>query len=474
MKRIDIFCNRLLILGFILFLFSGYPLVTVYSEQSGNMEKKKDEKENQLKEWRDTLKYGIDTEVLDVIRKIKESKETALDKDMLSVLEETVNSDVRKAIIEIFSERKNLAAYGTVVGILQDFDEETDDLLIASLNYIKSVSGKIKKEKLGDLREILREIVENGNKNIAPLAVKTIASVGDKEVEDFLLEKYGADDTPQSLKNAIVLGLGQMKSTKALPTIIKAAEDTDNPRILRMYACEALGNIGDRSAIKTLKKILTEKDALLRVYAASAISKFQQDEETIKLLMNGLRDSNWRVRVQCAKALGDGKAKEAVDILEYKVLHDPVKQVRKESVSALGKIGTKGSFAFLREVFENSKRDEYTRLQALGVLVRSDFKNSIDVIKKVIRNSDRRAYKKFLENIAKTVSQQKNGASKELLRLLLNDTDPVIRIYAMRGIKLNSFTDMKALIKRISENDESDIVKREASRILETFKESSK
>ena len=86
MKRIDNFLNRFLVLGLILILFFVYSPMGVFSEKSGNTGtgKKDDEKTSQLKEWRDTLRYGIDTEVLDVIKKIKESKETALDKDMLS------------------------------------------------------------------------------------------------------------------------------------------------------------------------------------------------------------------------------------------------------------------------------------------------------------------------------------------------------------------------------------------------------
>ena len=117
-----------------------------------------------------------------------------------------------------------------------------------------------------------------------------------------------------------------------------------------MYACDSLGKIQDDRAIPVLKKAFSEKDALIRAYAAHALASFNLSS-VIDVLIQGLKDSNWKVRFHCTTALANKDAIAAVDILKYKAKKDPVDKVRIEAIKTLGEIGTKACFDFIRELF---------------------------------------------------------------------------------------------------------------------------
>ena len=128
-----------------------------------------------------------------------------------------------------------------------------------------------------------------------PEHLEALARYADPRTKDIMIEAldYTEDDFDRATIAAGVLG--DMKSTEAVPPLIKAAEKelpvksrANNARIASM---RALVKIGDKRAVPTLMKILTtsadDQDFLLNQKAALGLAEFR-DPQSIPALTKGL------------------------------------------------------------------------------------------------------------------------------------------------------------------------------------------
>ena len=101
--------------------------------------------------------------------------------------------------------------------------------------------------------------------------VSALITIGGKEVQPTLLEIIRRTDTScEVTKSRAVFALADISGTSVLPIFIEMLKSDPNPYV-RWSVAVALGKIGDRSAISAL--------------------------------INGLRDTNWRVQNGCIEAL---------------------------------------------------------------------------------------------------------------------------------------------------------------------------
>lgn len=122
---------------------------------------------------------------------------------------------------------------------------------------------------------------------------------------------------------------------KALPPLLSALSDKD-PRI-RAAAAEALGEVGDPSAIEPLGKALTgDDDSDVREAAAEALGELGLPN-AVPVLRAGLKDTDSDVREAVVDALGDIGGLEAERVLRQ-ALADPDEDVRDAAVAALAKM----------------------------------------------------------------------------------------------------------------------------------------
>ncbi|MCS6871579.1 MAG: HEAT repeat domain-containing protein [Anaerolineae bacterium] len=128
------------------------------------------------------------------------------------------------------------------------------------------------------------------------------------------------------LKNRDVSGLIKMLNSSRSDDVITA--------------CEALGQLGDRSAVEPLIMIFRNlmQPAKVRLAAAEALLKLKSAPAVVTLL-GALRRSEWQVRRNAAAVLGQLKAAWATEPL-IQALKDPSPIVARTAAAALKNIGT--------------------------------------------------------------------------------------------------------------------------------------
>ncbi len=419
-----------------------------------------DDKRSFLDEWRDTIQYGIDREILEVISKLKSLKETALNKELKTLLARSVSSDIRKGILDFFSDVKYSEAEDIAVVILKNYDNEDPGLLRAVLFYLSEIASKKGKSTI-------IELVDYDNDSISIGAITALGKIGDLSEVDILLEKLDDVDFPESRKSQIIVALGELGSKKAVSKLIAIVENRTEDKVWRMYACEALGKIKDAAAIPVIKNVFAENDPLLKAYAAAALAYFNMSD-VIDILIQGLKDNYWKVRVASAKGLARPEGAPAVDILKYKALKDPEHVVRREAIKALGAIGTGEAFNALRELFEDDGQSIDIRETAFSTLVEHDLSHSTIVsIEKVIIMSNDKNNTKALDFIARKLSSTKSGGLKSIYIIFLESSYFVLRIHGIRGVVTNRIYDLKIRIEELSTDDPHSSVKKEALSALD-------
>ncbi len=413
-----------------------------------------------LEEWRQTLKYGIDQEILEVIQKLKGLKQTALDNELLELLGSSVSTDVRKAILDHFTQEKNAAAEGIAVTLLENYENEEPDLIRALLIYLGEIKSRKAETTVGAL-------VSNDNDSIAEQAILTLGKIGNPAGGDLLLSKLDDVEYPPARKSQIIVALGDLGSAKAMDTLIQIVENRDADKVWRMYACESLGKIGDPRAVPVIKKAFAQGDPLLKSYAIGALANFSM-HDVFDLLIQGLKDNYWKVRIAAARGLARPEGAPAAPILKYKALHDPENVVRREAIRALGAIGTGEAFTALRGLFEDTGQTMDIRESALAALVDNDLSPAtIASIERVLAYAGKRNEQRVLDFIARKLSITKAGSLRPIYVIFMESAYFVLRVQGIRGAVTNNMHDLKDRIRELSEKDPNSAVKKEALSALE-------
>jgi HEAT repeat protein len=415
-------------LFFSIFIFLSL-VFTVYSEE--NKEEIKSLKEERL----ETINYGIDTQVIELINTLDTEKNYDFNSDLLKLLKSTTNSRLDQSIIGLFKKSEDDSAVVYAYNQLEEDFNLRDDTRVVYINYIS-------KYQTHEISEYLLSLIDEESNAIS---IASIKALGLSELEDIIptLIEYLEDNLFDTLrKPSIIESLGKLKAHEALDILTDLATDIySDDKSLRWRAVVALGDIGSLESLPVLKSLNSDDDPNLRNYTITALKNYSSEQVT-DLLIQGLKDSFWKVRINAAQSLGELKIKEAVPILIYKSENDPdIRNVRSASLRALGEIGGSKAFEFIQELYQNERSDVGLRSIAIGILAEKDLSNSLKIIEKVLATEWEKDNPLILDYTCKILSITKSLSLKDLYsKMLLYDKSLNLKLYALRGIMLNSIS----------------------------------
>ena len=412
---------------------------------------------------RQTLLYGIDSQVMDAIQGIRATHDTGFTPELAQILSGQRSDALQAAVLDLFREQKVKDGQERARAILAAWQDTRDALVIPAIQYLGATGSE-------GLAAALQPVAGSDNNAVALAAIEALGNTGDKAAAAFLVDKLKDPDFPDGRKNQCVLALGNLKDAVAVDVLLSIAGSTDQDKVRRMYSADALGKIRDARALPVLRSMLAENDALIRLYAASALAQFGMDE-VFPSLLQGLRDDNAKVRELSARALArtlsPSQADSAAPILAYKAEYDPESIVRAAAIQALGSIGGDTAWKTLLKIYTGPEHSVDSREAALGVLSDKHLSGSLDAIRTVITGEWSSFDPRMLQSTARVLSTVKNGSLEDIFTRFLGSKDAVVRAYGLRGIGANGFSDLKDRVKTMSEQDPNPGVRREASLALE-------
>lgn len=213
--------------------------------------------------------------------------------------------------------------------------------------------------------EALRPLVTCGDSDLELEAAEAVARLGDHAAVPRLLEKLEFasrlnGDEPQALK--LIDALRRLKDDRAvLPLIDLLSHRAER---IRARAAEALGQIGDRTAVASIADLFDrERSPLVLASAARALGDLQ-DRAGLTALQAALQQSD-PVRIKAVIALGEIGGTDALEMAAGR-LADTSAQVRYQAVTVLGRSGKKEFAAQLAALIDDA--DDMVRRTARKAL----------------------------------------------------------------------------------------------------------
>ena len=408
---------------------------------------------------RQTLLFGIDKQVLDAIETIRKQQDSSFTPELAQILADKRSSDVQKAVLDLWRDTKVKDGVESAKAFLGAWQDTPSAVVVSAVQYLAAIGA-------GGFPALLAPLVDSTDNAIALSAIAALGTGGGTDSAALLVKMLKSPDYSDARKTDIILALGTLKDASAVDELLSIAKSQDSEKIRRMYAADSLGKIGDAKALPVLRDMFLEKDALIRLYAASAIAHFSL-EEAFPSLIQGLRDENVKVREQSAgslaRQLNASQASTAVPILSYKAEYDPESSVRVASIKALGAVGGDASMTLLLKIYGGADHPLESRDAALATLTAQALAQSLDAIRAVI-NAEWSSYDtRILESTARVLSTIKNASLREFYVKFLDSSNPSVRSYGLRGIAFNSMSDLKDRVKKMADQDPNPGTRTEAS-----------
>ncbi|OQY36413.1 MAG: hypothetical protein B6229_10120 [Spirochaetaceae bacterium 4572_7] len=291
-----------------------------------------------------------------------------------------------------------------------------------------------------------------------------------KEEESRLLEMLEDEETNDQTYLRVIKTLGEIESKKALELLIPIVDDKDEETSIRMAVCFSLGEIGDDSAIPVLKRALGERtNFLLRKSALEALAKFDKFNLN-DTLIESLKDPQWQIRMSACRSLGERKVEKAFPILKYKALKDPEAKIKKEALKAIGEINSDECREFLKDVYTKDTYTDNARLVAIEKLIEHNVDWIFPSIEELYKSDHEEKRKPLLDYTLKLLSTKEYNYGTDLYKKMLDSENYLYRIYAIKGIRLNNYTEFTDKVTELSENDKNKSVKKHALSTLEDLK----
>ena len=407
----------------------------------------------------DTLRYGIETQVIELLDTLKSEKNIDYAKDILSVFDASSSPKLRVAIFQYLGAMEQGGAESRGLAIIGDRDNQIEVLVQAAFTYMHTIKSKA---ALGEAVAILDE----GDKRYMAAAIKTIGGSGGIQEAEALLKAYEEDDVTQPIKEAIVLALGAMKAPNAFELLSGIASSDESSKAIRMYACTALGDLGDDKAIGVLVRATSANDPNERAAAVAALGKYSTTESRAAI-RESLRDAHVLPRIAAAKAVGEQADVEAIPYLEYKASYDPEKSVREASMKALSDIGGDRVDGFLTDFLSEAKNSMAYRAVAFGAVVSKGGQGARNKALAAFAAAQEEKDRSLFTAFARALVVLDDMNVVPFARLMLADKEFSIRLGALAWAERNASKALEDTIKTISETDSNDAVRKRADKALE-------
>ncbi len=420
-----------------------------------------------LAQRRDTIRYGIDAEIGDLVKDLTAEKDGKYNDELAALLKNSRSPKLRAAILDFFASLEWQGAEKLALALLDNRDNEDADLVGTALSYLAAIRSK-------EALRLSDPIIKEDNKKLLPSLVRLMGRAGGAAEEDLLLGWFDGDSATPALKEEAIKALGDIGSAKAAERLGKLVRDTTAGKAARMFACASLAKIKDGSSVESLVKAANDADPNVRTSAIGALGSFADGtgapgDAARGAIAEALRDSFANARIAACKAAASGRVVQALPFLKYKAQSDPEKAVRSEACRSLAILGG-DSFSFLRERLEDPKEDLTLRTLCFGLLSRYDPEGSRQALERLLVAQAAEKERSFYTALAREVANaDKAPGIGSLARVLLSDKEYLIRVAGIEWARKNRSQDLKADLERLAADDPSDMIKKRAADALKTY-----
>jgi aminopeptidase N len=235
----------------------------------------------------------------------------------------------------------------------------------------------------------------------------------------------------------------------------------------RWLAAQALARVDDPPTIAALAAVLGDEKAFwgLRAECAAALARIR-GRASLEALKCERETSHPKVRRAVVEALGHFRSTEAMELLKPTALRDASYLVEAEAARALGRTRQPAVLDALVDLLERTSWYDVVRVGAIDGLASLRDDRALPHLNARVRyGQPQRVRRASILSLPKLASDRR---TREMLELLLDDPDPILRIDVVRA--LGEMGDTKARVA-LRERLEVDLDARVRRRIREVLRD---
>jgi len=437
------------------------------------------------KQRRDTLRFGTETEIANLIQTLKDEKVSYLDKDLIDIAQNTRNRNILAGIFSFFGDMGKTGLEDRAIRAVAERDQEANESVAAAIDYL----GKV---KAGGAVDCLEELINSGESRFLNAAIRALGRAGagqggtqqsdakgsgdsgtdagtdraDKTAS-FLLDYYNNGNPSDDNKREIVVALGETGSKAAVSFLAGLVTNSEERTVLRMAALDAIAKIDDPAGLDAVVEAVSSTDPNVRSSAVAALGPFS-GEAADNAILEGFRDSYYRTRIGSAQAAGKRKLVSAIPYLQYRAANDDVPSVKDEAIRALGAINNDDTTSILASLFSERKNSDRVRVLAADMLLQNaadKYGKQVEIELEEARSKKQTAlYNGFI----RVLTTAKSDSLKDLARRYISGGSVIEKSLALDLILNNQFSDLADQVRPLLDEQKNGVsIARKAKNTLE-------
>lgn len=323
-----------------------------------------DRSDEYVQECRDIFKYGLEGQIISRIDDLTKNEDTRFVDEIYDLFGETKSIPLKEKILDYFAKLKDPCLANFAVEIVNDPYDAKKSLVEKCFKYVAESGAKEAVPGLVDLVQKEEDDYFSG-------ALSALGELGEKDEAIFLADYIDRTDLTMAQKQSLMKVLGRIRATETWDKIAEIAQNEDENSFVRMYAAEALGAMGKSDGEKILVQLFESDDPNLRVYVVKGISYFS-DKTADDLIIQALRDGQYKVRYEAVCAIEKRKSAQAVPYLIFRCKDkSEEKNVKEKCYSVLASMNDSKANEYLVSLIKDKKTGDSTKAKVASVLLQN-------------------------------------------------------------------------------------------------------
>lgn len=409
------------------------------AKKAAEKDESEEDKENNIK----TIKYGVPSEISDLIDKLVKNEDPRFSEEIYDVFQSTKSTAIKEKILKYFTKLEDPCLEDYAVELLNDPYDERSEVVKAAFQYISAVKTK-------EAIPAVLTLIENEDEKYFNDAISTIGEIGGPSEAMYLVEYLEREDLSDAQRQTLMRTCGKMHATVTWDKLVEILDNEDENTYVRMYAAEAIGLMQKKESVPVLIQNFSSSDPNLRQYVIKGLLNFPNVVEAQETILQGIRDEHWRVRQESIRAVKTMDLKDATPFLVYRAQNDSEKIIKEESFKILGYLNTSEGNDFLIKQITDKKVGDATKKTVVAVLLEEKHAGQKEILELADScvNDDRRKDLRYA--IGKELAKYENPAYEDICLKYLQSKDATTISLGVDIYKQNKFSSAEPKLREIA------------------------
>ena len=322
---------------------------------------------------RDTLRFGLESEISDLIGELTNKADSRYASEVYDLFTETKNGTIRENALRYFAKLEDPCVEDFAVAVLDDPYDEKQSIVNACFDYVKAVKTK---EAVAPVLNLL----ESDNEMYFNQCMETLGKVGGSDEAVYLAGYLDREDLSVPQKQSLVRVLGELKATETYGRLVEIAEDKEENTFMRMYSAEAIGAMENPDAVDVLLALYEDADPNMRIAVVKGLAHFPRNDEAKKTVVQAIRDSYYKVRLEAIGVVSEQGMTEAVPYLIHRAKNDPENVVKDATYPVIARLNTTEGNDFLVSQITDKKVADTTKAKVATALLAENHAGTAEIL----------------------------------------------------------------------------------------------